>query len=82
MRRARLRPASLALAPLLLLASCGQKGPLYMPDAGGEVITRPMAPVATDAAPTAPADGPAATAAAPEVGAPDAAKDPTPPARR
>jgi predicted small lipoprotein YifL len=25
----------------LALAGCGQKGPLYLPDAGGEVITRP-----------------------------------------
>jgi predicted small lipoprotein YifL len=26
---------------LALLAACGQKGPLYMPDKGGEVVTRP-----------------------------------------
>jgi predicted small lipoprotein YifL len=25
----------------LLLAGCGQKGPLYMPDTGGAVVTRP-----------------------------------------
>ena len=24
-----------------LLAGCGQKGPLYLPDQGGEVVTRP-----------------------------------------
>ena len=24
-----------------MLAACGQKGPLYMPDTGGEVVTRP-----------------------------------------
>jgi predicted small lipoprotein YifL len=23
------------------LAACGQKGPLYLPDQGGEVVTRP-----------------------------------------
>jgi len=23
------------------LAACGQKGPLYLPDTGGEVVTRP-----------------------------------------
>jgi predicted small lipoprotein YifL len=23
------------------LAACGQKGPLYLPDKGGEVVTRP-----------------------------------------
>lgn len=25
----------------LLLGACGQKGPLYLPDEGGEVIVRP-----------------------------------------
>ena len=25
----------------LALAACGQKGPLYLPDSGGEVVTRP-----------------------------------------
>ncbi len=25
----------------LLFAGCGQKGPLYMPDTGGAVVTRP-----------------------------------------
>jgi predicted small lipoprotein YifL len=25
----------------VLLAACGQKGPLYLPDQGGEVVTRP-----------------------------------------
>jgi predicted small lipoprotein YifL len=24
-----------------VLAGCGQKGPLYLPDKGGEVVTRP-----------------------------------------
>jgi predicted small lipoprotein YifL len=28
-------------AALVLLAACGQKGPLYLPDANGEVVTRP-----------------------------------------
>ena len=28
-------------ALLLVLAACGQKGPLYLPDQGGEVVTRP-----------------------------------------
>jgi len=26
---------------VLLLSACGQKGPLYLPDQGGEVVTRP-----------------------------------------
>jgi predicted small lipoprotein YifL len=34
--------ASFAAALLLVgLAGCGQKGPLYLPDKGGEVVTRP-----------------------------------------
>lgn len=28
-------------AALLLLAACGQKGPLYLPDENGTVVTRP-----------------------------------------
>ena len=30
-----------AVAAVLLLAACGQKGPLYLPDANGTVVTRP-----------------------------------------
>lgn len=26
---------------VLVLVGCGQKGPLYLPDEGGEVVTRP-----------------------------------------
>jgi predicted small lipoprotein YifL len=29
------------LSAAALLAACGQKGPLYLPDQGGEVVTRP-----------------------------------------
>lgn len=32
-----------AIAALMSLAACGQKGPLYLPDQGGEVVTRPAA---------------------------------------
>jgi predicted small lipoprotein YifL len=31
------------LLGFLVLAACGKKGPLYLPDRGGEVITRPAA---------------------------------------
>jgi predicted small lipoprotein YifL len=31
----------LLLAIAGVLAGCGQKGPLYLPDKGGEVVTRP-----------------------------------------
>jgi predicted small lipoprotein YifL len=33
--------AGAALLLMLMLAACGQKGPLYLPDQGGEVVTRP-----------------------------------------
>jgi predicted small lipoprotein YifL len=29
------------LAAAAVLAGCGQKGPLYLPDKGGQVVTRP-----------------------------------------
>ena len=29
------------MAAVTVLAGCGQKGPLYLPDKGGEVVTRP-----------------------------------------
>lgn len=32
---------TLAATVLLITAACGQKGPLYLPDSGGEVVTRP-----------------------------------------
>lgn len=35
-------PAAATLA-LALLAACGQKGPLYLPDQGGNVVVRPAA---------------------------------------
>jgi predicted small lipoprotein YifL len=36
-----LRAISAGLAAALLLSACGQTGPLYLPDRGGDVITRP-----------------------------------------
>jgi len=33
--------AAVSVAGLFVLAGCGQKGPLYLPDQGGEVVTRP-----------------------------------------
>jgi predicted small lipoprotein YifL len=55
------RGAALATATALLLAGCGQTGPLYLPDRG-EVVTRPaptMAPATTPATPDAPVTAPA-----------------------
>ena len=77
------RGTMLATATALLLAGCGQTGPLYLPDRG-EVMTRP-AP-ATTPAPTptptpAPTTAPATTPATPDgsVTAPAVATPPPPP---
>ena len=43
-----LAAATLALA---LLAACGQKGPLYLPDQDGNVVVRPAAEPAPTPAP-------------------------------
>ena len=32
---------ALLIAAVAVLVGCGQKGPLYLPDKGGEVVTRP-----------------------------------------
>ncbi len=41
MKSRKLTAIALASAAALQLAACGQKGPLYLPDQGGEVVTRP-----------------------------------------
>ena len=33
--------AGVAVLLTCVLAACGQKGPLYLPDRGGEIVTRP-----------------------------------------
>jgi predicted small lipoprotein YifL len=33
--------AAVSIVAALVIAACGQKGPLYLPDKGGEVVTRP-----------------------------------------
>jgi predicted small lipoprotein YifL len=50
----------LAACTLLGLASCGQRGPLYMPDRNARVVTRPAAsaPAASSAASSAPSSAP------------------------
>ena len=51
----------LAALSALALGGCGQKGPLYLPDKGGKVVTR--APAAAEAQPPPPAnEAPAAPA--------------------
>jgi predicted small lipoprotein YifL len=51
-------PGSLALGAALLAASCGQKGPLYLPDKSVPMITTPAQP--TPAQPAAPQSPPVA----------------------
>jgi predicted small lipoprotein YifL len=70
------RVALLCLAVAAMLG-CGKKGPLYLPDATGEVVTRPaQTPPASERteAPNSPQtvdSQPAAPAPAPEVTTPD-----------
>jgi predicted small lipoprotein YifL len=50
-----MRAAALSLtAVILLLAACGQKGPLYLPDKHPAVVTSAPAPAAAPAVPAAP----------------------------
>jgi predicted small lipoprotein YifL len=37
-------PAGLAYILVTVLAGCGQKGPLYLPDEARDVVTRPATP--------------------------------------
>jgi predicted small lipoprotein YifL len=67
-----------------MLAACGKTGPLYLPDRGGEVVTRP-APTDAGAPPAETSDGsnspqtvdspPGAANPAPEVTAPEDDED-------
>jgi hypothetical protein len=51
--------AGLAMSVALALAGCGQKGPLYLPEKGGAVVTSPAAtPPAPPPAPNAPGQPP------------------------
>jgi predicted small lipoprotein YifL len=78
------KPALFAIAVLLAcaLTGCGQKGPLYLPEAPTEVVTRPAATPPssenTEApnSPQTPDSAPAQPSPAPEVTAPEE----TPPA--
>lgn len=62
----------LAAGAMLLVSGCGQKGPLYLPDKGGKVVTSPPAAAAEPAPAAAPV---AAPAAAPPVKPTDQDKD-------
>ena len=64
----------IACALLGLLAACGQKGPLYLPDEARDVVTRPAGSQAPNTPETV--DSPESPPnPAPEVTAPDEDKD-------
>ena len=48
-----MRRAALVAGVVLVLAGCGQKGPLYLPDQKPAVVTTPAPPVAVPATPGA-----------------------------
>ncbi|MEZ5498155.1 MAG: lipoprotein [Steroidobacteraceae bacterium] len=48
-----MRPERAAIVLVVALAGCGQKGPLYLPEPAGEVITRPMSATPAQEAPPA-----------------------------
>ena len=80
-----MRPGSrmglIAAAAALLVGACGQKGPLYLPDKGGKVVTSaPPAPQAGTAPPATaePAPAPAVTPATPKPGDKDKDQDSQP----
>lgn len=53
------------MATVAVLAGCGQKGPLYLPDKGGAVVTRPGGQATQQQAPQ---NQPPGTQAAPATG--------------
>ncbi|MEP7243879.1 MAG: lipoprotein [Gammaproteobacteria bacterium] len=71
--------AVLGAVALIAVSACGQKGALYLPDKGGEVVTRP----GTTAAPATPSNeqGPQPSTVTPDTATkPNATKKPqTPP---
>ena len=68
-----------AVAATLALGGCGQKGPLYLPEKGGAVVTSPPATApAPPAAPGQPAE-PSPTPQAQSTGEPPPVEVATPP---
>lgn len=82
--RERLRSALTAASLLAALgaAGCGQKGPLYLPDEAGEVVTRPtQTPAPNPAAPDSSAPPTPTPPPTPEPPPTDNSNDPTKPPR-
>jgi predicted small lipoprotein YifL len=61
---------------LVALAGCGQKGPLYLPDRGGTIVTRPAS--SNSPAASTPAQTPAGQQTTPATATPTAPKDKDP----
>jgi len=72
------RTAVALMTVLAVVAGCGLKGPLYLPEKSKEVVIRP-APGATPEAPGGTAPGPSSTETAPPPEAPSDAKPPPTP---
>jgi predicted small lipoprotein YifL len=86
------RRFALLFLSLTLVAGCGKKGPLYLPEAASEVVTRPAetppasesteapnSPQTVDSQPTAPAPAPEVSAEETKKGAPKKDAGATPP---
>lgn len=72
--------AALTVTALLLLGGCGQRGPLYLPEKRGTVVTSPPSPPAPVPAgqpqQPSPAPQPQSTPESPPAGAAPPPKDP------
>jgi predicted small lipoprotein YifL len=76
----RVRAPWLVAAFALALSGCGQKGPLYLPDKGAQVVTSPPAAPGATSAPTQP---PAGTPGQPAQSAPtEPTSSPTAPPKK
>jgi predicted small lipoprotein YifL len=60
MVEARVTLRVLGICTLLMLAACGQRGALYMPDRNAQVVTRPGASAPSSMPSSAPSSAPAA----------------------
>jgi predicted small lipoprotein YifL len=74
--RGALRVTLIAAGTALLACGCGQKGPLYLPDKGGKVVT--STPGATPAPPAPPAQPATPATATPKPGDKDQDQDQQP----
>jgi predicted small lipoprotein YifL len=74
----RLFASVIPLALLACLNGCGQKGPLYVPDEGGDVVTRPAPAGQTQQTPRSPETAPQPSTQPPPNRTDSEKKTPTP----